>query len=140
MEEDAERVSKRWTDLRKGCAAWDQESRVFKGIKSYVFYARKTPPASRLHKERHYDLDRDGSPEVYSLQDGKLKVTDGSRLIWQSQDDWWVDDFFLGDSDNNSIPELNLLVWKAGSFGPHKPFWVTEEDYSVKNHLFIFAG
>ena len=49
-----------------------------------------------------------------------------------------MDDFFLGDSDNNSIPELNLLVWKAGSFGPHKPFWVTEEDYSVKNHLFIF--
>lgn len=138
--EDAERVLKALDlDLEEAAVpAWDQESRVFKEIKSYVFYARKTPPASRLHKERHHDLDRDGSPEVYSLQDGKLKVTDGSRLIWQSQDDWWVDDFFLGDSDNNSIPELNLLVWKAGSFGPHKPFWVTEEDHSVKNHLFIF--
>lgn len=138
--EDAERVLKALDLILEEAAvpAWDQENRVFKESKSYVFYARKPPPASRLHKERHYDLDRDGMSEFYSLQDGKLKVTDSSRLIWQSQDDWWVDDFFLGDSDNNGISELNLLVWKAGSFGPHRPFWVTEEDLSVKNHLFIF--
>jgi len=30
------------------------------------------------------------------------------------------------------------LVWKEGSFGPHKTFWVAEDDPSVKNHLFIF--
>jgi len=138
--EDAERVLKALDlELEEAAVpAWDQESRVFKEGRSYVFYARRPLPASRLHKVRRYDLDRDGSPEVYSLQDGILEVTDGSRLIWQSQDDWWVDDFFLGDSDNNGMPELNLLVWKAGCFGPHRPFWITEEDYSVKNHLFIF--
>ena len=118
--------------------AWDQESRVFIESKSYTFYARKHPPAFRLSKERHFDLDQDGSSEVYSLQNGKLKVADGSRLIWQSRDDWWVDDFFLGDSDNDDIPELNLLVWKSGSFGPHKPFWLDRDDLSIKNHLFIF--
>ncbi len=118
--------------------AWDHENRVFKESARYVFYARKSLLAFRLNKERQYDLDRDGNPEVYILRDGKLKVTENSRLIWQSQDDWWVDDFFLGDSDNDGKPELNLLVWKSGSFGPHKPFWVTKEDFSVKNHLFIY--
>lgn len=138
--EEAERVLKA-LDLNLEAVAvpaWDQESRVFKESKRHIFYARTPPLASRLNKERHYDLDRDGNLEVYSLQDGKLKVADSSRLIWQSQDDWWVDDFFLGDADNDGIPELNLMVWKSGSFGPHKPFWITEEDLSVKNHLFIF--
>ncbi len=118
--------------------AWDQESRVFREDKRYTFYALKPLPESRLEKFRHFDMDQDGPYEDYSLQDGKLKVTTGSQTIWQSQDDWWVSDFFLGDSNNDSILELNLLVWKSGSFGPHKPFWITREDMSIKNHLFIF--
>ncbi len=118
--------------------AWDQESRVFREDKRYTFYALKPLPESRLVKNRHFDLDQDGTYEDYSLQDGKLKVATGTQTIWQSQDDWWVSDFFLGDSNNDSILELNLLVWKSGSFGPHKPFWITREDMSIKNHLFIF--
>jgi poly-gamma-glutamate synthesis protein (capsule biosynthesis protein) len=31
-----------------------------------------------------------------------------------------------------------MLVWKKGNFGVSKPFWVTEKDDSVKNHLFIY--
>lgn len=118
--------------------AWDQESRIYRESSSYTFYARKSLPASRLNKEQRFDLDRDGILEVYSLQNGSLKVADASRSIWQSPDEWWVDDFFLGDADNDGIPELNLLVWKSGSFGPHKPFWITGEDISVKNHLFVY--
>lgn len=118
--------------------AWDQESRVFREGRKYTLYARNPLLESRLVKNRHFDLDQDGACENYSLQDGKLKVATGSQTIWQSQDDWWVDDFFLGDANNDSVPELNLLVWKSGSFGPHKPFWITQEDMSIKNHLFIF--
>jgi poly-gamma-glutamate synthesis protein (capsule biosynthesis protein) len=66
------------------------------------------------------------------------KLAAASQIIWESPDEWWVPDFFLGDADNDSILELNLLVWKSGSFGPHKPFWITREDMSIKNHLFIF--
>ncbi|RJQ26923.1 MAG: VCBS repeat-containing protein [Peptococcaceae bacterium] len=93
---------------------------------------------SSLIKNASFDLDGDGMDESYSLQEGKLRIETGSRTIWQSPDEWWVDDFLLGDADNDGIPDLNLLVWKAGSFGPHKPFWITAEDKSVKNHLFIF--
>lgn len=92
----------------------------------------------RLVQSRRCDLDGDGIPEKYTLRDGIITVYAGSRLIWQSPEDWWVDYFFLGDANNDGLPELNLLVWKEGSFGPHRPFWVEEEDYSVKNHLFIF--
>jgi len=118
--------------------AWDPEVRVFREGKKYTFYARKPLLKFKLIKNRHFDLDQDGIDENYSLQDGKLKVETGLQTIWQSPDGWWVDDFFLGDSNNDSIPELNLLVWKSGSFGPHKPFWITREDKSIKNHLFIF--
>lgn len=92
----------------------------------------------RLVQSREYDLDRDGVQESYALRDGSITVKDGSSIIWRSEDDWWVDYFFLGDANNDGVLELNLLVWKEGSFGPYKPFWVEEEDLSVKNHLFIF--
>ncbi|MDD3654415.1 MAG: CapA family protein [Desulfotomaculaceae bacterium] len=117
---------------------WDQESRAFREGKSYTFYAQSPFWAAKLIKQRQFDLDQDGKCEDYCLQDGVLKAADGAQLIWQSPVDWWVDDFFLGDSNNDSIPELNLLVWKSGSFGPHKPFWLTRDDLSIKNHLFIF--
>ena len=117
---------------------WDQETQVFKEIKTYTHFDRKPMLNFRLVKTLHSDLDQNGVDEEYSLQDGNLKVETGSQTIWQTPENWWVDDFFLGDSNNDNIKELNLLVWKSGSFGPHKPFWITTEDKSVKNHLFIF--
>jgi poly-gamma-glutamate capsule biosynthesis protein CapA/YwtB (metallophosphatase superfamily) len=117
---------------------WDQESMVFKEAKKYVFYARKPVGESRLAKNLQFDLDQDGRNEDYSLQDGRLRVATGAQTIWESQDDWWVDDFFLGDADNDGVFNLNLLVWKSGSFGRHKPFWIDRDDPSVKNHLFVF--
>jgi len=122
---------------------WNRQEKTFRESKRYTVYPG---PEFKLVKSRCYDLDRDGRDENYSLRDGTLKVETGSgssagtaaETLWQSPEDWWVDDFFLGDSDNNGREELNLLVWKKGSFGPHKPFWMTREDRSVKNHLFIF--
>ncbi len=117
---------------------WDEETRAFKEIKTYMHFDRKPLLNSRLIKNLRFDLDQNGMDEEYSLQDGQLKVVTGSHTIWQTPENWWVDNFFLGDSNNDNIKELNLLVWKSGSFGPHKPFWITSEDKSVKNHLFIF--
>jgi hypothetical protein len=91
-----------------------------------------------LIQSQAYDLDGDSIPEKILLHHGRITVLVCSQIIWRSPEDWWVDYFFLGDIDNDGAPELNLLVWKEGSFGPYKPFWVETEDTSVKNHLFIF--
>lgn len=117
---------------------WDWKKQAFQDGKKYIHQSGKPVLERRLIKDRHFDLDQDGVCEDYSLRDGRLEIIVAGQTIWKSPDEWWVADFFLGDSDNDNIPELNLLVWKSGSFGPHKPFWVTKDDLSVKNHLFIF--
>ena len=103
----------------------------------------KHPGQKRLHEYRlvqelQFDLDGDGTAENYLLRDGTLTIELDSCIIWQTPHDWWVDYFFFGDADNNGAPELNLIVWKAGRFGPQKPFWIEEDDPGVKNHFFIF--
>ncbi len=92
----------------------------------------------KLVKTQDGDLNNDGTVEKYFLQDGKLLISVAGVTIWKSPDDWWVGSFVLGDANNDGLPNLNLSVWKAGSFGPCKPLWVEEEDRSIKNHLFIF--
>lgn len=123
---------------RQAIPAWDSENKTFTTAEQYVFQEGKSPPEYRLLQRQHFDLDGDGCQEEFYLKNGKITVRKSSRTIWQSPDDWWVDYFFPGDANNDGRPELNLLVWKEGSFGPHRPFWLEEEDTSVKNHLFIF--
>ena len=89
-------------------------------------------------KTQYGDLNKDGMVEKYSLQDGQLVISIAGVTIWESPENWWVDSFVLGDANNDGTSDLNLSVWKVGSFGPCKPFWVQEEDLSIKNHLFIF--
>ncbi len=96
------------------------------------------PPHFRLLKDQSLDLDQDGVLDEFTLRDGRLTVRTASNLAWEMPKTWWVDDFVLGDANNDGVTDLNLIVWKSGSFGPYKPFWVTEDDPSVKNHLFIF--
>lgn len=108
------------------------------GDRRYLLNIPEPLPEYRLEKVRSFDIDKNGLHESYSLQDGVLKVNFDTKTIWQSPESWWVDDFFLGDADNDGIYNLNLLVWKAGSFGSRRPFWITGEDKSIKNHLFIY--
>ncbi|MGQ9497613.1 MAG: hypothetical protein ACUVSP_04830 [Desulfotomaculales bacterium] len=49
-----------------------------------------------------------------------------------------MDDFALGDANNDGTVELLLSVWPRGSFGRHRPFWFSGEDAGYKNHLFVY--
>lgn len=118
-------------------AAWSASDSFHLGTR-YVHYSRTPPAAFRRRQSAHADLDEDGRQEVYRLQNGQLIVEEAAQPLWQSPAEWWVDAFTLADADNDGRTDLNLSVWKAGSFGPHKPFWITENDPSIKNHLFIF--
>lgn len=117
---------------------WDSEKEIFVAGEQYATRTRQSLQKYRLMQSREADLDGDCRPEKYTLRNGKITVCADNRIIWQSPDEWWVDYFFVGDANNDGKIELNLLVWKEGSFGSRKPFWVEEDDPAVKNHLFIF--
>ena len=115
--------------------------REFHDLAAFKAYRMKLlEKQDSLMQSQQFDLDDNGSLEKFNLSNGMITVRASSRIIWQSPDDWWVNYFFLGDANNDGMAELNLLVWKEGSFGPYKPFWLEEEeeDTSIKNHLFIF--
>lgn len=96
-------------------------------------------PPQRLFREEEADLNDDGLGETYSLRNGRLSVIDQEdRLLWQSPEEWWIDDFFLGDITNDGRQNLCLSVWKEGSYGPYRPFWVEANDSLVRNHLFVY--
>jgi len=84
------------------------------------------------------DLDGDGNMEEYLLTDCCLTVKEGGQELWQSPDEWSVDCFVIGDADNDGTDNLTFSLWKTGSFGGIRPFWMTGEDTSYKNHLFVY--
>jgi len=117
---------------------WDKNTGSFFNRKRYLHGNPESPGKYRLIKKRVFDLDRDNTQETFFLQGGRLIVKINTRTVWKSPSNWWVEDFFLGDSNNDGISNLNLLVWKKGSFGPCQPFWEQDRDNTVKSHLFIF--
>lgn len=83
------------------------------------------------------DLDNDKNLEQYILENGTLTIKESEGIVWQSSEDWWVDDFTLADSTGDGAPDISMSVWKSGSFGDSHPFW-EEGGAEVKNHFFVF--
>ncbi len=102
-----------------------------------INYQTKSSNLKTKIKSETGDLDADGSAENYILDQNKLTVTENDMIIWQSNDDWQIDDFALADSNNDGVIDLNLSVWKSGNFGTSKPFWIEENDPSIENHFFV---
>lgn len=84
------------------------------------------------------------------LEDGRYAVLKGRRLIiyedetckkklWVTRADWFVQDMVVKDLDRDGRKDLIILVWKHGSYGNHRPFWVEKNDKDLKQHVFIYA-
>jgi len=122
--------------------SWDNSNNNFeKGIKGAI-YGNTSKNGVITSKQEWADLDNDLVPENYDLENGILTITENEKMIWQSPSDWWIDDFILADSNNDGVVDINLSLWKSGSFGTSKPFWIKENDMSIKNHFFVldFSG
>lgn len=80
------------------------------------------------------------SSQVYKadFSANQLSVFKNGDKIWQTDDSWFVTGYCFADSNNDGKEELNLSVWKKGSFGKSKPFWVKENDMSEKYHFFVY--
>lgn len=85
------------------------------------------------------DLDLDGTAENVVLEDRRVQVSDATsgQGLCTSDDAWQVSDCLVGDVDGDGRPELVLVVWKRGSFGPARPFWLSGPDIAWSQHVFI---
>jgi hypothetical protein len=98
----------------------------------------KEPIKNIKNKRVSRDGDNDGVSEDHALVRGYLSVKESGKQIWKSPGEWWVDDFEIADCDNDGKNEIVVSLWKSGSFGTSKPFWVKENDMSIKNHMFVY--
>ena len=117
---------------------WNEGNKTFEKVNLDLVEVSPILSPDKFSGAQSADLNGNAIEEKYDLQDGKLTVTENEKVIWQSADDWWVEDFTLFDSTNDGVVDINLSVWKSGSFGKFKPFWIKQDDPSVKNHFFIF--
>lgn len=86
----------------------------------------------------NHDLNCDGVTESYILENRCLKIMENGLELWQSPADWKVASFVIGDANHNDSEELIMVVWKKGSFGADKPFWIQLNDRKTQCHLFLF--
>ena len=93
--------------------------------------------SGNISKNEEADLDKNSILENYSLENGVLSIVQVGEILWQSNSDWWVDDFVLADVNHDGIVDINMSVWKPGNFGSSQPFWIEENDMSIKNHFFV---
>lgn len=86
------------------------------------------------------DLDGDGFLETVTLSDKTLHIADGARGSGASLPEGrYTSDVFVQDIDLDGTQEIVTLTWKKGSFGPYRPFWHTEPDNALTEHIFIFT-
>ena len=52
---------------------------------------------------------------------------------------WLVQDSLIFDINGDEADECILLVWKRGSFGPHRPTWVQHDEIGFSQHIFIYS-
>lgn len=63
---------------------------------------------------------------------------DGIKIVFQTPPVWQVKHVLTTDFDSDKREELALVVWKKGSFGSDKPFWISESDKLYSDHLFLY--
>ena len=80
-----------------------------------------------------------GAESVQVTLDNKmLSIKKDGELIYQTADDVFVSDVYCVDIDRDSALEVCMMVWKKGSFGEHKPFWITEDTDDYTQHIFLY--
>lgn len=91
-------------------------------------------------------------PESINWQEGRETFGDGEirygnreatllyegGMVWHSAWNVNVQQCLVSDIDGDGQDELLMLVWKRGSYGPKKPFWVEKNDNNLAQHIFIY--
>lgn len=101
-------------------------------------------PCSAAHPSNpspvsHADLDGDGINEAVTVASGRAILRRGDEVLWQSDPSWLVTHAVFADSNHDGRVELNVALWKHGTYGPDRPFFVKERDNEWSCHLFLYA-
>lgn len=73
------------------------------------------------------------------LRGPEFLLTREQGILWQSEPGWRVQDYAVGDLDGDGGEDLLLLVWRRGSYGPFRPFWVERNHTETfTQHIFIY--
>jgi poly-gamma-glutamate capsule biosynthesis protein CapA/YwtB (metallophosphatase superfamily) len=116
---------------------WDEKQKTYTTKIGYTISAKQQPSQSKMERMEFVDFDSEISDERIFLENGRVRLEQDYSVVWQSSDDWWIDDFRVDDSTGDGELKLNMSAWRAGNFGRSKPFWIEKNDMSIKNHLFV---
>ena len=89
----------------------------------------------------------DWQEQEFAFHDGRVFLSNrhvtlyrNDTKAWETNWDWNVQSACHADLDGDGSEELLLLVWKRGSYGDHRPFWVKHNDHDLKQHIFIYRA
>jgi len=77
-------------------------------------------------------------PEKIILQNRRVSVLQDGKEVWQSNAGIKVQSVLWEDIDHDDVPELMLLCWKQGKYGDSRPFWVTEDEKTWSQHIYLY--
>ena len=80
--------------------------------------------------------DKNNKQDVPFNEDHKQDAS--TNMKWTSEEDLRVQDILLSDLDSDGKEEIIALVWKRGKYGNDMPFWVSQNDTGVSQHIFIY--
>ena len=88
--------------------------------------------------EKTCDLEKDGSQETIGLHNRNVSVSRGGKTIYSTPLLWRVSNVFTEDLDRDGNTEIIMIVWKHGSYGRHRPFWIKRDTIAFSQHVFVF--
>lgn len=89
--------------------------------------------------EQDLDLDNNGTTETLALHQRQLKISNNTTVLFQTDTSWFVSDVLVGDINHDNSQEIICLLWKRGSFGKSRPFWIKQDDINFSQHIFIWT-
>ena len=111
---------------------------VLSGLVWLLWYEGFLIPSWTRWKTYDETVDVNGEEVRIRLSKRKLSLILDDQTLWKSDNRWRVADALFGDLDRDGGDEVVLLVWKQGSYGQYRPFWVEKNDKSWSQHIFIY--
>jgi len=116
---------------------WNEKAQTFEQQTEKILYLSGETPPGRVRRTRNLHLEGLGQG-AFTLADGRLRLEQGGRLLWESPPEWWVQDFSLGDLNGDGRPQVALSLWRMrGREGP-PPLLPVSLDFSINNYLKVF--